>query len=352
LKDGFLMNENAIADSLAYLRPTDYVEKVGFCYTFFCNCQCEHCCSSCGPWRTEKIDPAMVVDVLRQAQPLGTRISGFTGGEALTFSEELLLIMHQVKNLELKFTLATNCSFGRDMRAARSLLSEMKDLGLISLFLSYDVYHAAYVPPDYVATVLELGCQLGIPTRLYSHQRECDPPLEALLADEVRNGIQIVKGKIIPTGRAALLPLGKEDFNPIFYEGFCDPQSSMMVFPDGRVFPCCAIGNTSSRLELGSVATESFSGIVDRYRRDPFYRFVKTRGFKGLYEIASTVDSSLVERPFVEVCSFCKYLIENQSIMHAIKAALDDNDIRIANELLDQVGGEIEPLPREPPADD
>ncbi len=321
----------------SFLYPSDYVEKVGFCYTSYCNIHCAHCCSDCGPWRTEKFDPALVVELLDEIKGLGTEISGFTGGEALAYQDEILWILSEARPLGLKYSVATNCSFAEDIERARDLIGKLKALGLASMFVSYDVYHAPFIHPACIVNAVTACKELGLSVRLYAHQRVEDKGIESLLPEEVLAGLDIVSGRIIPAGRAADLQLAEADWNPHFYEGFCDPKSSLMIYPDGSVMPCCAIANSSANLALGNVRKEKLADIVARYRRSPYFRFIKTKGFSRLYKAACMVAPGTRDERFVETCGFCKYIVENDAIMAAIQSILAENDIAVCNELLDGI---------------
>nr|MDO8115618.1 SPASM domain-containing protein [Candidatus Sigynarchaeota archaeon] len=246
------------------------------------------------------MDPGLVISVLNEAKEIGTKMAGFTGGEALTYKDEILAILTATKHLELKYSIATNCSFASDYKTTKHLLERFHALGLASLFMSYDPYHGTFIKKENIINAINACHETGVHPRLYIHSTASDMfDLARELTQEVFEGLDVISGKIIPIGRGETVPIPNEDWNEQYFMGFCDTRSSLMVHPNGDVYPCCAVGNDSKNMILGNLHSTSLHEIVRTYRESPFFRYIKTKGSKAIHDVALKLEPGLRQYRFV-----------------------------------------------------
>lgn len=143
-----------------------FFQHLIFAYTEKCNARCAHCCSSCGPDRTEKLSPQRVIENLDVLPNLG--ISSFTlsGGEPFIYFDEIREICLHAKRLNLKFNLGTNGFWAKNYAYAERIVHLFKSLGLDRLLLSYDKYHQNYIEINNIFNLVKAATVVGVNAKI------------------------------------------------------------------------------------------------------------------------------------------------------------------------------------------
>jgi hypothetical protein len=117
-----------------------------------CTAACAHCCVGSGPDRVERLDPDLIETTIERLNRTGA-LQGINlvGGEPTLARVALDRTLAVAARLGLRTQLVTNCAFARNAEQARDVIGRLRNGGLQHLHLSYDDYHAPFVPIDRLA---------------------------------------------------------------------------------------------------------------------------------------------------------------------------------------------------------
>jgi organic radical activating enzyme len=114
-----------------------------------CTAKCSHCCVSSSPERDEAADVDLVVGALDSLAAVTSFQSlHLVGGEPTLAQKPLLRMLNWARARKIDAQIVTNGSFAVNEKKAESLLSELHVAGLSSLYISFDDYHAPFIPFD------------------------------------------------------------------------------------------------------------------------------------------------------------------------------------------------------------
>ncbi len=125
-------------------------DSVGILLTYWCNAACAHCYENSSPQCRHTMSLDQVRDCLRQLRQLGCTGAAlhFAGGEPF-YDYELLIDSFKAARDERLLPLGkleTNAFWCTDDDLVRQRLTEIRDLGLIELLISSDVFHQEFIP--------------------------------------------------------------------------------------------------------------------------------------------------------------------------------------------------------------
>lgn len=300
-------------------------------YTLRCPLSCDFCCYDCHPKRTETMPVALALRLVDEGADLGVFHSiGFTGGEVMLCFDELLAIADRCHQRSLPFTIATAGHWATSPEEADRRISQLANRGLIRLNLSHDPSHARFVPRERIANAARAGIRHGVPTYIVGTFRSPQETLEDY-APELTSieGVHFLKSSVAPIGRASARrgPLREPGTGLALETMTCNRRVrfDLVVFPDGRAWPCCSVYNRATpALSVGNAHEDGLRTIWERAEGSLMFRAMKRQGFGRLYEIVQEYDPSLrarlpepkgVDYP----CAFCHELFGNQELAYGLK---------------------------------
>jgi organic radical activating enzyme len=125
-----------------------------------CNLQCSHCVVEAGPKEKGTLQPAVINQVLDQANAVGITGAVIYGGEPFIHSKNLLpFTLRSVLRREMSVIIATNGFWGRTDEQAQRILAEVEAIAKpfnqkVYLGLSFDQYHQPAVPSQSIANII------------------------------------------------------------------------------------------------------------------------------------------------------------------------------------------------------
>ena len=121
-----------------------------------CNANCVHCCLGCTPDAKEYISDDEIDMIINYAEkcPELKRVS-ITGGEPLLRKNKVIETINRVSKLGKDTTLITNGFWAKDKKQTDEILLRLYQSGLKALTVSYDEYHAKYIPYDCIRNLFE-----------------------------------------------------------------------------------------------------------------------------------------------------------------------------------------------------
>ncbi len=161
----------------------------GLMLTYRCNAACAFCYYYCGPQAGGLLPVETAMDAwaaLRRLAGDSARVH-LTGGEPFLYFDRLLEICEQAqrRNLGGVDFVETNGGWVADETSVRRRLRALNAAGVRRLKISWDLFHAEFVPVEKVRLLVRLaGEQFGPDGVLVRWQHRLDNPLEAVAMDE------------------------------------------------------------------------------------------------------------------------------------------------------------------------
>lgn len=267
---------------------------------FACNFHCAHCITRHRPGGQLTPDEMRVLAATIKKHQI--RKLGFAGGEPTLYKREIKALIS-----EAEFTgaiaLTSNGHFSKSVAAARKEL--MGYPGLKSVQLSYDRFHAKFLPLRSVGNLFLACRELGIKfSVILSVQSPFD--LELVQALKKTGNFRIGIQKIIPAGAAKDNGLGYQ--YPVFDKAILAqgcPNRNTMSFLHGYGFSvCCG-------------APDFFPGpmgyshpTLEEHLRSRFYGLITGKSFQG---IMKALDVKLDQFPpeYSDPCTLCEKIFSS-----------------------------------------
>lgn len=135
---------------------------VHFLLSYGCNAACAHCFVWGNPKNRQVMSSTDIRHFLDEAQLAGITSVALEGGEPFLFPETLLEAVRECARRGYEVGVLTNGFWATSDETAQATLQPLVDVGMKSLSVSTDEYHAAYVPPEYAERAIRVAQELGI----------------------------------------------------------------------------------------------------------------------------------------------------------------------------------------------
>lgn len=150
--------------------------------TWGCNAKCRHCVFECGP---EKLLLSLTREeirvAIRTAREHGILVMGLTGGEPTMAMDMVEFALEEgARSGMRKLHMTTNAFWATTPAKAREVLTRLVDLGLRHILVSYDHYHAEFVPTGHVLNACEQAQRLGLKIQI-SNTEACNETKRQML---------------------------------------------------------------------------------------------------------------------------------------------------------------------------
>ena len=292
-------------------------DSVGILLTYWCNAACAHCYENSSPRCRHTMSLDQVRDCLRQLRQLGCKGAAlhFAGGEPF-YDYGLLIDSFKAARDEGLLPLGkleTNAFWCTDDDLVRQRLTEIRDLGLIELLISSDVFHQEFIPIERVQRAVRIGREVLGDQRVRVRSSEFlqNPIDPTTLTNEQRDDAfrcALIQREERMLGRAARALSHLVDRHP--KEAFANTDCHREILltrhfhidPYGHIFPCVCAG-----LILGNVKTADLATFHETFNCDerPVSRTLIDHGPLPLFEEA--LRHGLQEDPagYASQCHLC-----------------------------------------------
>ena len=287
-----------------------------------CNASCTHCCFSSNPKSGEKLSDARIIELVDEAilSP-GVDEVGISGGEALLRPGLVMEIIRRVHRAGKRSTLVTNGFWGHNEARAKLRLTELKTAGLSSLTISYDDFHAEFVPVRRIVNILnankrvELSCVINVAVTRTHTGNEL---ISALGNAALRT--RITKSPVHPVGSASAMDESEfiRDFDST--DSLRCPGFEPLYHFDGNVYPCCSPAVFETALAIGKVDDLSVETAQRKISRNALFGIMRRVGFGWIVNICreqGILDIKAEER-FIDACDLCRKLFTDESVIEKL----------------------------------
>lgn len=276
--------------------------------TLGCNSNCIHCCLSCEMQKASiKLSDADMVDYIKQGNKKGIKTVTFTGGEPMLL--DLSIPMAFANELGMYIDLRTNAFWARSYDEAYSTLEELKKKGLQRLGLSFDNYHANFIPMEYVINALQASRCLNIP--LYIDWIGIESYEQVLRHLNVVPVELRYVGTPLRVGRATKLRDNHFKWLPVeaFMSNIGCGQNQypfLTIYPGGymTLHPCCWV-NPALVKKVKTNGNDWISTLSDKVKISPMVNFFRCYGLGGLIEKAKMEKPDILKSVYSHQCEVC-----------------------------------------------
>jgi hypothetical protein len=285
-----------------------------------CNAACEHCSTSCGPYRTEQLPRETMLALIRDAASLaGTeRLEiSITGGEPFLDFALLREIVAYGTARGAHMSCVSNAYWATSTEKATSLLSQMQAAGLRLIAFSTSPFHQRFVPAQRVQRALGAAQALGLARVLKYVKTRSDPQDDAAI---VAWGTSAGAQDVLRQG--AELPQSEYARTPGLPRGRC-PGAVLNISEEGTAYTCCTPGAITKFLALGTVSS-GFASLHDafylggkqqilrRYGPSYFARRIAAEGLGGR-----------LRKSYTSVCELCTHIASDPEMSAVAERAAD-----------------------------
>ena len=252
-----------------------------------CDVACHHCVFTSGPKVVGRLPLTTALEAIEELAAVSTlQQVTVSGGEPFLDPDYLLSVAKRTRELGRSFRVVTNCTFAIDDATAQRQLAPLAKMGLEALGLSWDHFHAPFVPTDRVRRVVRICRQLGISVRVTVVASRRAGLGEAMTGlGEEGYELPVTQVKCLPVGRAErkvaaddLLPPAPHELGRACRHDF----DTLSLTPSGDVYPCCAVGGFTDGIRLGRFPGANMATLLARRDREVRWVVLANQGPRAL----------------------------------------------------------------------
>ncbi|MCS4485590.1 YydG family radical SAM peptide epimerase [Staphylococcus americanisciuri] len=280
-----------------------------------CNASCSHCCFSCSPSSTLKMDDLYIKNlVLEFAKNPQIEVISFTGGEIFLnypFLKELLTI---TSSFNKKVTLISNGFWGNSKKLLKQYFDDFIKYNVIALTISYDEYHEPFIKISSIKKLFEFRMkypEIEVSLNMAVTKDKMSDDILKNLGSSIL-GVKITKFPMISVGAAKKQILNKNIHN--FYNIETDkdllycPGYEIVYHHDGEIYPCCSPAIFHTQLSLRESMSQSLDRTIEKLNSNLLLYIVRKEGFSWFLNILKErklLEEFEVPSEFPSVCSIC-----------------------------------------------
>jgi len=310
------------------------LSKLVLLLTEQCNAECDICALSCSPKTKTIMELEQAYNYIEQA----AKIHDFeyvciSGGEPFLYYDHLIKLIKKANGLNFKVAVTTNGFWGRTKENSEKIVKSLIDAGLTRMDLSVDEFHSKYIPYDYVKNILSASHKFNLNIEISSVVTKKSHRLKDIkgILNEHLSNFTIIERPCSPVGRAAQ-KINKQDL--IYKKSACTQrcfnQTSLLIFPDGRTFPCCCPTEYDGLLYLGSAEKMTINEIIKKYNSNIYCKMLKTYGVGWFVNIIKEHNIPIsLEDNHVEICHVCSELFLNKEYDKYYRPYLEKEKLEI-----------------------
>ncbi|MCS4487943.1 YydG family radical SAM peptide epimerase [Streptococcus sciuri] len=290
-----------------------------------CNAKCSHCCFECLPNSNNYLTDDEIEKVVSYAESHDeVKVVSLTGGEALLRKNKVLEIIQRLSSVGKEVTLISNGFWATSETTTERMLSELKLAGLNYLTISYDDYHAEYIPIANIKRLLTLikKFDIGVALNMVVDKKHIGVGLLRDLGESIF-GIQITMVPASPVGRATNLNVDDLYLKTVRELELSCPATGweFVVHHDGYIYPCCSPSVFESNLRIGSITGDGVEKLESQLYSNILLYILKKEGFKWFIE---KMHLDLSKQKFVSSCEICRFIFSDVEKIRAISDDIKD----------------------------
>ena len=245
-----------------------------------------------------------------------TRLDSFMifGGESMLYAERTIRLFRKANELRIpEIELITNGFWGRDLKTARKLATELKEAGVTDVLISVDAFHLPHIPLDGPRNAAMASVDAGIKRVRWNiavlesidAQNKYDRGTREIAKILEPLDIEMSFNEIWPQGRARTNL--KRFFPRKSLEGDCPDEKNTLVGPTCINMDPAGWASICWYMAIGNAKRTSLSRILTGYRweKHPVTRTLVEKGPIGLIDLPECKGFKLQEKEYIDKCHIC-----------------------------------------------
>jgi len=289
----------------------------GILLTYWCNAACADCYENSSPRKKRVMPLEDAKEYLKELKLLGCSGPGFhfAGGEPFYNYDHLMDCFRAAKEAGMLplDKLETNAFWATDDELVRERLTEIKELGIVELLVSCDVFHQEFVPIERVQRAVKIGREVlgekGVRVRF---QEFLDDPIDVMklteeekldaFRDELKQRPERIVGRAAKALSRFVDRHPKETFANSGCEGPILKSRHIHIDPYGNIFPSGCSG-----LILSNAKKQRLSEIYETldYNDRPVLKMLVEDGPVPLLEMAIQHGFEDSSEEYASKCHLC-----------------------------------------------
>lgn len=299
-----------------------------------CDINCNMCCEKNNV--ESNIDKDYIFKFLESIDeaPFINNIS-FTGGEPFLEMEFLKDALRISKFFNKKTSVITNGNWSDNYSHSIDLLSDLNNIGLDTLGISYDDFHGEFVNVRKIINILKACDKL----KMKSYIQICitkDTDIGGLLNDikAYLNNSIINVIFCMNVGRTNDIDfIDKLIYKKYTDDILCQKGGSFLIGNSGKIYPCCSPMTYDIDLELGNIKDRNTIKNVLKAINNNLYLFMlRNFGFKYFINMSKQLDLNLPVK-IVTPCDICAVLLKKNNLYKILPYIVEDYN-KIARRML------------------
>lgn len=277
------------------------LKELGINLGYRCNFKCSHCSITEDPnLKLSREEVLQLAKVIKRYRPPSILL---VGGEPVLYTDIANDILRKAGSLSgTSIRMITNGAFALSKAAAVETLSGFHKLD--SLLISYDKFHAKFLPFDNIRNLFlacrKLGIGFGVACAIES-------PMELVLVEKIKKAgrFKVYVQRVLPIGNARKNKISYpyQSFDSGVLGKSC-PNAGKIMYFCGRGFSVCC-----STLLFNAPNKFMIHGTVSGHRNSRFYRKIVRSNFGEFAAELGLKTSELLPEHSVQ-CNLCEYLFK------------------------------------------
>ena len=276
------------------------MRKLAFGYSTRCNLKCAHCVAAGDIPESRKMDYDRAKEIIVQMARAGVGGISFSAGEPFLYINEIKGLVNLCRQIGIYTRIVTNSFWAKTPEVSDRIVSELKEIGLCQLRLSYSRWHQKGVNLNNVLNAAN-SCQktgLNYFISFVTDFSAADDPYEAFLRD---HDLLFFPEPVIYSGRAA-------SFNRRYistdYQANCCEMNPYLT-PDLDLYACCDAGSHFSKTRffyLGNLNDHKMENLFNQTETDRLYHLIRTMGLTHIASFAGMSSRRIISYAKCELC--------------------------------------------------
>ena len=302
-------------------------KNVSIQMTWKCDIGCKHCCQDSKQEYLTPLELRRIIGGVRKSKE--TNLIHLTGGEPFFDFDALVFAAQAVHENGLEFAVITNAKWCTSEELAFERISILKNYNLTSATISYDAFHAKFVPIENIIHFVNAANSLGLPITIYaSYSSDSIEETDHVLSKLTDLPVNIEKRWAIPVGVGFLNSLNTKEYDYSDIGGYCPIPNLLTVFPTGECYPCCSAG-THQDLTVGNIRDAGVAKIIRNRKKDPYMRILIDEGPKGIVErLPDNLKNAIKGRRYASTCHLCHEVLRTCNARELVtKQSIEEFDL-------------------------
>jgi len=265
------------------------------------------------------MDHSKAKQVIAEMGRAGVGGISFSAGEPFLYFKEIAALVNLCRQIGIYTRIVTNSFWAKTVASSDGLVSELKEMGLCQLRLSYSRWHQEHVSRDNVLNAARSCQKMGLNyfVSFVTDFSEADDPYEQFLRD---HGLRFFPEPVIYAGRAAAF---KRRRILTDYQANCCDMNPYLT-PDLDMYACCDAGSYFPETDffyLGRLEDNTIEQLFTRSETDRLYNLIRTMGITNIASFAGMKSREIIS---YSKCEMCRKLFNSPETLTRLRAEVSE----------------------------